>query len=156
MIVRPYKAGDEVGIAAAHRRSILEICIKDYTPEQVAPWAKGTEDPQRYIRSMENNNERFWVVDDNGTIGGFAGWYGNEIRGFYMHPDYINKGVGRKLFQAVENDFWSESGCDMCVIHSTITARPFYEKMGFVALKDYTHRFSDSVDVKGWVMEKKK
>jgi GNAT superfamily N-acetyltransferase len=155
IVIRPYEPGDEVGIAYAHQRSILEICVKDYNHKQVAVWSKPCENPQRYVKSIENNGERFWVLDDAGTIAGFAGWHSDGIQGFYMHPDYAGKGLARRLFSAIEQEFWQLSGVDICRITSTKTARPFYEKMGFQVILPYVHTLNDRItQVDCWKMEK--
>lgn len=57
-----------------------------------------------------------------------------EIVAAFLLPEYIGRGYGRKLFEVLESD-------ELCTIAgrvwltSSVTATPFYEKMG------YTYRF---------------
>jgi GNAT superfamily N-acetyltransferase len=156
VMVRPYQPGDEVGIAEAHRRSIHELCSKDYAPEQIADWGGARIKPERYVESITKNSEKFFVLDDSGTIGGFAGWFGEEIQGFYMHPEYVGKGWGRKLFQVAETDFWQATQHPICTIISTITAKLFYEKMGYKVVSPYVRTFRSGVSLDCWKMEKQR
>jgi GNAT superfamily N-acetyltransferase len=107
-----------------------------------------------YLESIAKNGERFWVLDAGGVIGGFGGWYGDEIKGFYMHPDYTGRGWGQKLFEATENDYRRHSGFNYCSIMSTVTAKPFYERMGFQIVELVDHPFRGGVKAKAWKMIK--
>jgi putative acetyltransferase len=154
--IRPYQAGDEVGIAEAHRQSIAVLCKNDYSPEQLADWGCERIKPERYVKSMQENGERFFVLDDSGTIGGFAGWFGTEIQGFYMHPTYAGQGWGSQLFDVAEADFWQNTLHPTCTIISTITAKPFYEKMGYKVVSPYVRTFRSGVSLDCWKMEKQR
>lgn len=153
--IRPFKAGDEIGISIAHERAIREICGQDYTAEQINAWTANIS-PQRYLNSIANNGERFWVIDHAGTIGGFAGWYASQIQGFYLHPNYRGAGLAKQLFEIVEQEFWAESGERVCHIDSTITAKAFYQKMGFAPLKPAVHTLPDGTPLNIWLMQKSK
>ncbi len=152
-VIRPFQLGDEHGIAVAHARSIKEICAKDYNPQQIAAWTARIA-PAIYLDSITKYGERFWVIDDSGTIGGFAGWRGQNIMGFYVHPEFAGRGLARQLFHAIEAEFWAQSGSTLCQIESTLTAKSFYEKMGFAPIRPDTHRFPNGVVVDIWHMHK--
>src|SRR5664279_5571619 len=117
--VRLYHPGDEIGICEAHRLSLERIVSKDYTPQEIAVWVQRSA-PQRYIDAVKEG-ERFLVLDDDGRIGGFAGWIPERIRGFYLHPDYAGRGLGKLLFQATEKDMRANVPSNICHIESTIT-----------------------------------
>ncbi len=155
-IIRPYQAGDEVGIAEAHRQSIAVLCKSDYTPAQIADWGGARITPERYLKSIKENGERFYVLDDAGKIGGFAGWYGEEIQGFYLHPDYAGRGWGRKLFLVAEADYWQSTEHSTCTIISTITAKGFYERVGFKVISPYVRTFRSGVSLDCWKMQKER
>ncbi len=151
--IRPFQPGDENGICTAHTCAIREICRKHYTSAQIDSWTARIS-PAMYLNSIATNGERFWVIDDAGQIGGFAGWYGANIQGFYLHPDYTGQGLASRLFQAVENEFWTKSGHDTCAIESTLTAKPFYEKMGFTPRSAAVHHLRDGTALDIWLMDK--
>ncbi|MCP5404813.1 MAG: GNAT family N-acetyltransferase [Pseudomonadaceae bacterium] len=152
-IIRRYQPGDEVGIAEAHRESIRRIVAKDYAPQQIDVWA-GRIAPEKYVDSMQTKGETFWVLDDNGTIGGFAGWVPGCMYGFYMHPDYAGKGLARRLFEAAEKDMMEHTPSNTCDIDATITARPFYERMGFEVVEQAKHTFGNGTVIDIFKMRK--
>jgi putative acetyltransferase len=156
VIIRPYQPGDEVGIAETHRQSIAVLCKNDYTPAQLADWGGARIVPERYVKSMNENHERFFVLDDAGNIGGFAGWYGEEIQGLYIHPDYAGRGWGRQLFGVAESDYWQSTEHPTCTIISTITAKVFYERMGYKVISPYIRTFRSGVSLDCWKMQKER
>lgn len=144
--IRPYQSGDEIGMAEAHRQSIYQIACKDYTSQQLEGWTSRIS-PDKYLDSMQTKGETFWVLDDGGTIGGFAGWVPGRMYGFYMHPDYAGKGLGRRLFEAAERDMRAHAPTPTCEIDGTLTARPFYEKMGFEFVECAVHTFNNGIQL---------
>jgi len=152
LIIRRFRRGDETGICMAHVRSVREICSHDYSPQQIESWI-GKRKPQDYLQTIAKG-ERFWVLDDHGTIAGFSGWRGKSIRGFYMHPEYAGCGLGRRLFKTVEKDFRRYSGYKTCSIESSLTARLFYQRMGFKAVRRSKHAFRNGSRAGVWEMIK--
>ena len=154
--IRPYQAGDEQGMYTAHVQALKEVCSKDYPVESIEYWSD-TRFPEMYAKSMEKHGEKFHVLEVDGQVVGFSGWAKEGIEGFYLHPSYIGKGLAAKLFEVTEKDFWENSGQQVCRIESTITAKPFYERMGFEVIKPDTYTFKDgktTIDV--WKLEKVK
>ena len=153
LIIRPFQLGDESGICDAHIASIKELCSKDYPSKAIEIWSN--RGPDKYLDSIERYGEKFWVAEIDNEIIGFAGWVQNCMRGFYMHPKVTRKGYGRKLFQAAEQDMLKNSDTEYCEITSTITAKPFYEAMGFKVIEPSKHTLNDgatTLDV--WKMRK--
>jgi putative acetyltransferase len=153
IIIREFRSGDEIGICEAHVRSVREICSQDYSPEQIDKWV-GHREPKSYVEAIRDRGERFWVIDDNGKIGGFGSWVNEEIMGFYLHPEYTGRGLARRLFEAIEKDYREKSGNKICKIVSTLTAKEFYEHMGFTAVKLYDRNFQKGGMCKVWDMVK--
>ena len=146
VVIRPYKPGDEIGMVEARLASIRTNAAKDYTPEQIVAWTSKVQ-PDDFVKARQKDGEHFWVLDDNGRIGGFASWLHGKIQAFYMHPDYTGrKHLGRytsKLFKATENDMLAQTHTDACEIEGTLTARKFYERMGFQVTGTGIHKMDD-------------
>ncbi len=152
-IIRPYKTGDELGMAFAHSQSILKLCSKDYPAEVIVVWA--CKKPEIYRRNAESGDENFFVIEDSGSIVGIGGWSKNNISVCYLHPEVTGQGLARKLYQAVEDDYRTRTGNTYVNVESTLTAKGFYEKMGFVPQKAMKHTFNDGVTVLDcWDMRK--
>lgn len=48
----------------------------------------------------------------------------------YILPGYIKKGIGEFIYENIENRLLN-NGITKVIAYSTISARPFYLKMGF-------------------------
>ena len=135
--IRKGKIEDKQQVNLAHKRSIREVCSKDYNEEQVRIWSDVTYDQEIWNRSIQN--DIYYVLEKDGTIEGFI--HGRvhpdntgEIMGLYFTPEVIGLGYGRKVFDLVMNDIKSSSPSRV-IISGTKTARPFYEAMGFTVVE---------------------
>ncbi len=88
-------------------------------------------------------DEHLYVLCDGENIagcGGIAAHMGSEKESIlvtiFVCPEHQGKGAGRKLMETLERDPYFLRA-DRVVIHSSITARDFYLKMGY--------QFSDGV-----------
>jgi putative acetyltransferase len=114
--------------------TITTVCCADYTPAQIAVWVAGAEDSDRWQEIMAHQVVR--ILDDGGKMAGFATLArGSYIDLFYIHKDYQRQGLARRLFAEIEQTAIS---MDQLRLTSdvSITARPFFERMGFVVLKE--------------------
>ncbi len=114
--------------------TITTVCCADYTPAQIAVWVAGAEDSDRWQEIMAHQVVR--VLDDGGKMAGFATLaHGSYIDLFYIHKDYQRQGLARRLFAEIEQTAIS-MGQLRLTSHVSITARPFFERMGFVVVKE--------------------
>lgn len=131
--IRKTKMEEMKAVEDAHRRSIKKICSKDYSPEQIEKFAavKYTED--RWEHSI--NNDYHIVVEKDGVVEGMchAKVHENgegEIVGLYFTDKVIGRGIGRKVMEFAF-EYMKEHKAKKFFLNGTITAKPFYEKMGF-------------------------
>ena len=122
----------------AHRRSILEICSKDYTSDQIEKFAgvKYTSD----IWANSINNEYHISIEVNGSIEGMCHAKiredgDGEIVGLYFTKELAGKGLGREIVE-MAFDFLFKYKPKKIVLTGTATAKPFYERMGFVQIEE--------------------
>ena len=122
----------------AHRRSILEICSKDYTSDQIEKFAgvKYTSD----IWANSINNEYHISIEVNGSIEGMCHAKiredgDGEIVGLYFTKELAGKGLGREIVE-MAFDYLDKYKPRKIVLTGTVTAKPFYEKMGFVETEE--------------------
>lgn len=121
-------------ICSVLRRSITELCVADhrYDPEILQPWlGNKTEDNLRDWILREGQIFIVPLIDD--TIAGVGAVSATEgILLNYVSPDYQYLGVSKAIMEALE--MWLlEHGQSFSRLHSTATARGFYEKIGYVA-----------------------
>ncbi|MAV90453.1 MAG: hypothetical protein CL676_03465 [Bdellovibrionaceae bacterium] len=132
-IIRTSTLNDKLSVKDAHIRSIHQICSKDYTQKQIEAWAQPPYSDDVWERAV--NRQLHQVVELDGKIEGFCHSTVHEdgtgeILGLYLTPEVAGLGVGKKMVQqALEyiNTFKPRK----IVVESTITAKGFYERMGF-------------------------
>jgi putative acetyltransferase len=133
MRIRLFEKQDAAQIAQLFHETVREINIRDYSAAQVAAWS-----PQDiYFRDWEEVcSSRFtYIADDEGTIAGFGELESNgHIDCFYCHKNYQRCGVGSKIYQAIETKAL-ELGVSQLVVEASITAKPFFQRMGFEIVK---------------------
>lgn len=132
-IVRKARPSDSKQIYEAHQKSIREICISHYSPEQIEGWAGFDYVPEHWPRTMEK--DFVWVVEVEGKVQGFGHFTKRssevgEIEGLYLAPQAKNLGVGKIIVQEMLAQAKSMN-LSKLVLGATKNAKGFYEKMGF-------------------------
>ena len=128
---------DAINIIKAHRRSIREICSKDYSSDQITAWAGFNFQEEHWHKTMDR--DFVWVISDNqNNIFGFGHLKFQEkseaeIAGLYFVPEVTGQGFGKKIFQLMLDQCRNKN---VCSIHltATKTAKAFYENVGFKQL----------------------
>lgn len=131
--IRKAEIKDMEAVNAAHRRSIREVCSKDYTSDQIEKWSDVTYSLDVWTNTV--TNECCYVLEQDGEIYGFChskvhDEKKGEIVGLYLTPEIIGKGYGRKIFDKCVN-YIKDFNPKLIFINGTITAKGFYEAMGF-------------------------
>lgn len=124
MLIRDYELKDLDEIVNLFKTTIFEVNISDYTLEQVKAWVDVDRDQfndnlaKSYARVISNHEQivGFGNIDDKGYI---------DL--FYVGADYQRQGVGQKLLHDLEKS----SNYTSFMVNSSITAKPFFEKMGY-------------------------
>jgi len=133
-IIRRAIHSDAEGIIDVHVRSIREICSKDYTDEQIEAWSGRKFKSELWIQAMDR--DFVWIVEHDSKVTGFGHLAimdqdSCEVMGLYFVPPAIGQGLAKKMFL----EFFSvarENRLKLIRLHSTITARAFYESLGFM------------------------
>ncbi|MBE6963712.1 MAG: GNAT family N-acetyltransferase [Ruminococcaceae bacterium] len=139
--IRLYRPGDETALSILLRRTLLEVnashCPADeiewlynrYTPEMVAEIASGGH---TYVMTEGETIVGTGTVVETGEAE-------CEIIAAFLLPEAIGRGLGRKLFTALESDA-------LCVnarriwLTSSENALDFYEKTGWQYVYGYRQR----------------
>lgn len=139
---RQAEVGDEERIHAVHTSSILELCSTSYSVESVKKWA-ARQTPSQYTNSIESGEITLALSSDHvDEIIGFGHLISSdtgeretetkecEIKGLFVSPKYVRRGVGRSLVQHMEQQA-KERGFRHIRVRSSINAKEFYQKMGY-------------------------
>ena len=139
--VRRATDADAEDMFRVHVESILRLCAKDYTPEQIRAWID-PKHPDNYRKAMREGETHFVATAGREVIG-FACHIGGEVNAVYVHPDHVRRGAGRALLAAIEQNA-AAHGVHHLELNSTITSVSFYERNGFRQLREKLHTLKPS------------
>lgn len=134
MNIRLFTPQDADQIARLFHDTVRHVNVHHYSQQQVEAWAP---DDLHFRNWAEVCADRFtYVADDNGAIAGFAELEPNgHIDCFYCHQNYQRCGVGSRLYGAIEAKA-VELGLNRLFVEASITAKPFFQRMGFSVLQE--------------------
>ena len=134
MIVRRYQDGDFEPVVTLFTGTVRQVNIRDYSPEQVAAWAPQPPNLARWRERLVGLT--LWVAESDGRVIGFCG-LGADGQVDLLYTDYRfqRQGVARCLYQQVEAEA-RRRGVRRLFTEASITARPFFERMGFGVLHE--------------------
>ena len=133
MNIRSYRAADCPLLAQLFYDTVHTVNARDYSPAQLAAWATGSVDLAAWNRSFLQHHTL--VAIDAGQIVGFGDM---DQDGFldrlYVHHAFQRRGVARAILQQLEEQAKAR-GVTRFTTHASITARPFFERFGYVVLQ---------------------
>lgn len=128
MQIRRYDPADLDEVVKLFYNTVHIVNAADYTPKQLDAWAPKTMDTSKWAVSLALNSA--FVAVEDGIIGFGDITADGYLDRLYVRADSIGKGVGKALCRRLE----STVGGDITT-HASITARPFFEKMGYFVVK---------------------
>lgn len=134
MEIRLFRTQDTEQIAQLFHETVREVNIRDYSNNQVKAWAPDNI----YFRNWSEVclKRITYIADEEGIIVGFGELEPNgHINCFYCHKNYQRRGVGSQIYQAIEAKAL-ELGLDRLFTEASITAKPFFQHMGFSVVKE--------------------
>jgi histone acetyltransferase (RNA polymerase elongator complex component) len=132
--IRKAMPEDAEAACAVLVRSIKEICAPYYDndDEILAQWL-ANKTPANVRHWIESDGSYSVVAADRqGRIVGFSSIFGSEITLNYVLPEALYQGIGERMLRALENHAII-SGIDHIDVVSSIPAKAFYERNGYVA-----------------------
>ena len=141
MEVRRYRIGEEIELWELFYNTVHNVNIQDYDENQIAAWAPDDLDINIAIHKFREIDP--FVVIKEGKIIGYADIQSDGyIDHFYCHHKFQGQGVGSTLFAALEREA-RENGILEMYSNVSITARPFFEAMGFSVEKEQVLQMRD-------------
>lgn len=149
MRLRAYETRDCEGMAKLFYDTVHRVNARDYTPQQLSAWATGEVDltawDARYLASTTI------VAEDDGALLGFANM---DKTGYldmlFVSADAQGRGVATALCTLLERRVDTLT----FTTHASITARPFFEKRGYVVVQQQQVPLRGQV-LTNFVMEKR-
>jgi GNAT superfamily N-acetyltransferase len=132
--IRKATPKDAEAACAVLVRSIKEICAPYYENDEeiLTQWLEN-KTPLNVRRWIESDRSYCVVaVNGQGLVVGFASISGCEIMLNYVLPEVLHQGIGKRMLQALET-YAIASGIKHVDVVSTIPAKAFYERNGYVS-----------------------
>ena len=134
--IRDYTAGDAPAIVRLFFDTVRSVNRADYSEEQVEAWAPSVPDPGEWHARM--NSRMTLVAAEDGEVVGFAELEGDgHLDMLYVRGDVVGRGVGRRLYEAVEREALGKD-LGRVFTEASITAKPFFERLGFRVMREQT------------------
>ena len=120
---------DRESIWNVHIHAIQEVCKSHYSQKEIEDWSEVLK-PTRYNEPIKRGS--FLVAVDDNVIVGFGNLNqdSGEIEAVYVAPEYVRRGVGREILQALES-VARDVGLTMLHLSSSLNAVQFYENAGY-------------------------
>ena len=127
--VRDYERKDAPEIARLFYETVRSVNRSDYSRAQVEAWAPEVPDAAAWHRRMAAR--KTLVIERDNEVVGFAELEDDgHLDMFYLRKDVVGRGLGLRLYRAVESEAW-ERGLRRIFTEASITARPFFGRQGF-------------------------
>lgn len=152
MKLRPCEKKDLSILAELFRSAVWTLNARDYSQEQIEAWAPDSIDLNSPAwQSLLTTTAM--IAERETQIVGFANMTDlGYLDFFYVHPTHVRKGVGKALYFALEK-IALEKGLKRLTTSSSLTARPFFESLGFKFVREEVVKRRD-VAIKRLQMEK--
>jgi len=126
-VIREFQTKDARPVSGVIRAAMRESNSADYPPEILEPLIEYFS-PRKVLRLAE---ERICLVAEvEKKIAGTVALEDSEIHTFFVHPDFQRKRIGTLLLESIER-LAGLSKVKKITVASSLTAVPFYEKMGY-------------------------
>ncbi len=134
--LRPALPADFVDLGILFQASIEELASDAYSDEQRALWGAKADDEKAWAKHLSGC--LVLIAEEDGEPVGFAAMRDNAIiENVHVHPDMAFMGVGRQLLDALERLAMAR-GAKKLSVAATDNALPFFERLGFVAMRRST------------------
>ena len=129
--LRPYHPTDLEQVVELFTETVHSVNKSDYTEGQLAAWAPDEPDLERWASRIAASDCILAVHRSNDKILGFASLVDYHYLDFlYVRANVLRSGVASTLLKEIEA-MASRSGAESLSANSSITAKPFFEKMGY-------------------------
>ncbi|MFS1501550.1 GNAT family N-acetyltransferase [Vibrio splendidus] len=149
--IRNYRASDDKALWEIFFHTVRNVNVRDYSQQQVEAWAPSSFDFALWQKRM--NGLQPFVAELDGCVVGYTDLQPSGlIDHFFCHHEYQGKGVGKALMEHVFT-VGRVRGISRYFSEVSITARPFYEHLGFKVVNEQEVEMR-GVKLTNYVMEK--
>ncbi len=145
--IREAQKGDALSVIKVHYDSVHHVASKDYSSEILDEWSPPVSE-ERIQKFLNNGADVKLVAEIDGDVVGFGELftYQNQLGAVYVASRAVGQGVGRALIECLE-DKAKQMNVPYLQMESSITAFPFYQKLGYVVVSHGTHPLRDDLQM---------
>ena len=139
--MRLAKLSDLSEIQLLFVNTISTICKHDYSAEQINAWTSSIENIPHWTDRIAS--QFFLVAELDNKIVGYVSLKSNDYLDLlYVHKDYQKQGIASKLYDEIEKQAIRNNST---ALHANVskTAKPFFEKKGFLVIKTQANKIKD-------------
>ena len=127
--IRRYIPEDAEAIAWLYEKSVREIAIEKYTPEEVEAWASYADEIEELRHRLAEGLTL--VVEAGGMLVSFGQLKPlDHIAFLYTLKDYSRKGIASGIYKRLE-DHAAMKGAECLTTDASRISKPLFEKLGF-------------------------
>jgi putative acetyltransferase len=131
--LRRGRPDDALTVARLFRDTVHAVNRQDYSEAHLDAWAPYQIDLDHWRAVIESSY--FMVAVSGGMVVGFANLDGDDyVDQIFVHKDLLRKRIATKLMEEIEREA-KRKGAARLTTQSSITARKFFERMGFATLQ---------------------
>ena len=152
LTIRNFQKGDELELRDIFFNTVRQVNIKDYSDLQVQAWAPDNYDASAWCERISAINPFVAILHDE--IVGYSDIQDDGyIDHFFCHWQHQGKGIGKALMQEILVR-GQQKGISRFHAQVSITAKPFFEHLGFKVLNSQQVDIRGQVVLTNYVMEK--
>ena len=134
LVFREGELTDLEALKALFFDTISTVNSKDYSKEQIEVWRSSVENKDRWLELIDN--QYVLVAETDDLIVGFITLKdSNYIDFLYVHEKHQGQKIAQQLYQKIEQKA-KDNNSKSLKSDVSITARPFFKKMGFTVIKE--------------------
>lgn len=133
--IRPAQPADAEGISRVIVSALRETNARDYS-EAVVARVEQNFSPAAILDILARR--LVFVAEVDQAVVGTASLDGRVVRSVFIDPAHQGRGIGRALMAEIERAATAR-GVTALAVPSSVTAEPFYAKLGFHPLRDSYH-----------------
>lgn len=116
-----------------YSETIQTVCINDYNQQQVDVWLTAVQNKARWDAVLKD--QLVVIAEKNNQMVGFGTLRdGDYVDFLYVHKDFQRQGIAARILSQLEIQA-QKTGNKNLTSDVSITARPFFEKKGFIVLQ---------------------
>jgi putative acetyltransferase len=156
LVVRELRPEETRTFLEVIRAAVRGTAAADYPPEVIEAWAPLPVTNAEVDEAQANPEDEIRVAAIlDGKIAGVGAVIpqGRELRACYVSPDASRCGVGKSLVEEIER-IARQHDVPFLDLDSSITAEPFYRKLGYAVVARGEHTLSSGARMAAVMMRK--